>query len=318
MLLAVHNWFTNRRIIWVVIAAAGFSFIVPGIFGISPPQWLGHDKASDHLATNSAISGKADSGAVPENGNSLDQARHGLDQTPTTAYGTSSRLIDPVLVPRNFVNHIPASHLALSGAAQKESFRAIMLPLILLACEEIEARRQAILWAQDQDDRPSLDKWAKLYKLDTAKLPQDELVETLLRRAAPVPVALALAQAAVESGWGTSRFAVQGNAMFGQWAWRENAGIKPLLSTDKRAVVRSFDNLLGSVRAYMHNLNTHYGYTDFRATRAKIENQPEATKSLILVRYLDSYAEIGMAYVDKLRVIIKTNKFDTYALARLQ
>ena len=224
---------------------------------------------------------------------------------------------EPLLVPRDFFTQIPDSHLAISGTAQKESFIKIVLPLILASNEEISNRREAIRRAFENDDRASLEKWAKLYKIDVTDQDNKALMTRLLERADTIPVALALAQAAVESGWGTSRFAIQGNALFGQWAWREQAGIRPLDASNDRAVVRSFGSLLGSVRAYMHNLNTHSHYQKFRKARSALRNRPKAGEARILAKYLDRYAEIGEAYVKKLKVLIRSNDFSRFALAYL-
>ena len=224
---------------------------------------------------------------------------------------------EPLLVPRDFFTQIPGSHLALSGTAQKESFIKIVLPLILASNEEISKRREAIRRAFENDDRATLEKWAKLYKIDVTDQDNKALMTRLLERADTIPVALALAQAAVESGWGTSRFAIQGNALFGQWAWREQAGIRPLDASNDRAVVRSFGSLLGSVRAYMHNLNTHSHYQKFRKARSALRKRPKAGEAKILAQYLDRYAEIGKAYVKKLEVLIRSNDFSRFALAYL-
>jgi len=224
---------------------------------------------------------------------------------------------EPLLVPRDFFTQIPDSHLALSGTAQKESFIKIVLPLILASNEEISNRREAIRRAFENDDRATLEKWAKLYKIDVTDQDNKALMTRLLERADTIPVALALAQAAVESGWGTSRFAIQGNALFGQWAWREQAGIRPLDASNDRAVVRSFGSLLGSVRAYMHNLNTHSHYQKFRKARSALRNRPKGGEAKILAKYLDRYAEIGEAYVKKLKVLIRSNDFSRFALAYL-
>jgi Bax protein len=162
-----------------------------------------------------------------------------------------------------------------------------------------------------------LEKWAKLYKIDLTDQDNKAVMTRLLERADTIPVALALAQAAVESGWGTSRFAIQGNALFGQWAWRDRAGIRPLDASNDRAVVRSFGSLLGSVRAYMHNLNTHSHYQKFREARSALRNRPKVGEAQMLVKYLDRYAEIGHAYVKKLEVLIRSNNFGHFALAYL-
>ena len=97
----------------------------------------------------------------------------------------------------------------------------------------------------------------------------------------------------------------------------ESAGMRPLAASNDRAVVRSFGSLLGSVRAYMHNLNTHQNYKRFRDERYRLKLQTEEVKARRLAVYLDSYAEIGQAYVEKLLVIISSNNFDHYAEAKL-
>ena len=225
--------------------------------------------------------------------------------------------VAPLLVPREFVEKIPTLHQSLSGSAQKASFFKIALPLILAGNEEVMRRRDAISRANQNGDRVELEKWAHLYDIKIVNQDNDILTRQLLRRADVIPVPIALAQAAVESGWGTSRFAMQGNALFGQWAWRDDAGLRPLAASNDRAVVRSFSTLLGSVRAYIHNLNTHPYYQDFRNTRAKLYDGPKEKKTKILVKYLDRYAQIGPAYVTKLENLIRTNNFGRFALAYL-
>ena len=148
-----------------------------------------------------------------------------------------------------FVKRIPADHLDLATPAQKENFIKMTLPLILAANEEIGMRRAAIKRAARANDRSALEKWAQLYGIDIGKKSTLEIRDNILLRADVIPVSLALAQAAVESGWGHFAFALQGNALFGQWAWKESAGIKPLQASNDRAVVRSFPNLFGSVPA---------------------------------------------------------------------
>ena len=167
-----------------------------------------------------------------------------------------SVLSQPVVVTRDFAKQIPESHVTLTVKRQKESFVGITLPLILAANEEISQRRKAIERAVMQGDQATVERWARLYRIETGDKPIADIERQLLLRADFVPVSLALAQAAIESGWGTSRFALQGNALFGQWAWQKDAGLKPARASNSEAVVRSFPNLFGSVRAYMHNLNT--------------------------------------------------------------
>jgi Bax protein len=225
--------------------------------------------------------------------------------------------VTPLLVPREFVKKIPVSHQSLSGSAQKTSFFKIALPLILAGNEEVMRRRDAIGRANQNDDRVNLEKWAHLYDIKIADQDNSTLTKQLLRRVDVIPVPIALAQATFESGWGTSRFAINGNALFGQWAWRDDAGLRPLTPTNDRAVVRSFGTLSGSVRAYIHNLNTHPHYQNFRNARATLYDWPKEKKTKVLVKHLDRYAEIGPVYVSKLENLIRTNNFGRYALAYL-
>ena len=225
--------------------------------------------------------------------------------------------LPPVAVARNFVRVIPPTHAALATPQQKEQFIKIVLPLILASNEEIIQRRAAIRRAYDRQDAITLGKWAKLYKLPPENLVSKGFLNDLLARADVIPVPLALAQAAIESGWGTSRFARQGNALFGQWAWQEDVGIKPLNASNKNAVVRSFPNLLGSVRAYMHNLNTHQAYQDLRDSRKRLAKMPKEDKANVLVNHLHNYAEIGMQYVKDLKIVMRKNNMRHYANAFL-
>ena len=132
-----------------------------------------------------------------------------------------------------------------------------------------------------------------------------------------IPVSLAIAQAAKESGWGTSRFAIEGNALFGQWTW-SGEGIKPaaadIESTHK---VMKFKVLKASIRAYQRNLNTHPSYKEFRGMRSKLRDNKKDLDSLILADYLDQYAETGKQYVVILKKIIEQNnliEFDNVKL----
>jgi Bax protein len=225
--------------------------------------------------------------------------------------------VTPLMVPRTFVRQIPASHKALSGTAQKDSFLKIALPLILAGNEEVMSRRDAIMRSNQNSDRANLEKWAHLYDIKITDQDNNTLTRQLLKRADAIPVPIALAQAAIESGWGTSRFAIKGNALFGQWAWRDDAGLRPLASTNDRAVVRSFATLSGSVRAYIHNLNTHPYYENFRNARAALHHGSKEKKTKVLVKHLDRYAEIGPVYVTKLENLIRTNQFGRFVFAYL-
>ena len=120
-----------------------------------------------------------------------------------------------------------------------------------------------------------------------------------------IPVFIAIAQAANESGWGTSRFALEGNALFGQWTWSKK-GISPKnKDPNKTHKVLQFQILKASVRAYKNNLNTHNAYAEFREVRAQLREEQKPVDGLLLVKYLKNYAAIGDQYVRILRDIIE-------------
>ena len=130
---------------------------------------------------------------------------------------------------------------------------------------------------------------------------------TLKIRMDIVPVSLAIAQAAKETGWGTSRFALEGNALFGQWTWSKD-GMKPAsANADTKHKVMKFNILQASVRAYQRNLNTHSGYRKFREARAIQRDNYGKLNSLELVNHLDKYAETGKEYTIILKKIIEQN-----------
>ena len=314
----------NRHILWSALAMLALGLIVPGVFGVKPPQWFAvpqQQEPGQNLADGSAPT-KAQIPAttipVASATAGITSARPDANQDAVSEQSSLTANSAIVMVPADFARRIPERHLALSGADQKQSFINLVLPLIVASNDELVQRRNALKAAFDAKNRAMLEKWAVLYRVDPEKLDDAELAKQLLRRVDTIPVALALAQAAIESGWGTSRFALQGNALFGQWAWTESAGIRPLAASNERAVVRSFGSLLESVRAYMHNLNTHPNYQRFRLARQRLSPQNKTIKAGTLATYLDSYAEIGTAYVDKLRAVISSNNFDQYARARLR
>lgn len=312
----------DRHILWTALSMVAIGLILPGGFGVKPPQWLRDHPPQDVASLSSVATDTANTltyVVTSEAETKIDDdflADVTTQKTPEPAQ-TSSGHTNLLATPLEFSRHIPANHFELTGDAQKQSFIKLVLPLILAANDELLQRRKTIEAAAQVNDRKKLDQWAVLYRIESENFDDIGLAERLLRRVDTIPVALALAQAAVESGWGTSRFAQQGNALFGQWAWTESAGMRPLAASNERAVVRSFGSLFESVRAYMHNLNTHQNYSRFRDARYHLRPQAEAVKASRLATYLDSYAEIGQAYVKKLLAVMSSNNFDQYAEAKL-
>tara|TARA_B100000579_G_C22685338_1_gene782341 strand:- start:599 stop:1039 length:441 start_codon:yes stop_codon:yes gene_type:complete len=127
-----------------------------------------------------------------------------------------------------------------------------------------------------------------------------------------VPVSLVIAQAAKETGWGTSRFAQEGNALFGQWTF-SGEGLKPLsIDSDKKHKVMKFQILQASIRAYQRNLNTHSSYKKFRKLRAEARDNDEKLDSLVLADCLDKYAATGVEYTKILKKIITQNSLQDF------
>ena len=143
------------------------------------------------------------------------------------------------------------------------------------------------------------------YKADT--------LDALLIKVDEIPVSIALAQAVIESGWGTSRFAFEGNALFGQYVWGvTNKGIIPNeRKTDAKYKIKSFNSLSESVAAYMKNLNTNFHYNEFRINRFVLRSNNIPLKGTLLTEFLSSYS-IEDNYTDKIKNIIELNDFDDF------
>jgi len=321
---------SNKHLLWGLASAVLILMLLPGVFGLGPPHWLSDgpapttiseqaQQATDMVVADSTKEGETGTAADATNltaASPLQSVESAGDDVATNSNPEDE--FPGVFVERRFHETIPDSHLALESTDLKDSFVGIVLPLIVAANDEILTRREIIRRAASRGDRETLERWAQEYGVEIISEDDDELTRDILLHADVIPVPLALTQAAVESGWGVSRFARDGNALFGQWAWRETAGIKPLDASDERAVVRSFPHLLGSVRAYMHNLNTHPRYEEFRLRRAAFPDENDLSRAFALAVYLDGYAEIGAAYVEKLHDVMLSNDFDRFAGARFE
>ena len=154
----------------------------------------------------------------------------------------------------------------------------------------------------------SLETISRQYRLRDSELSTDDLVEELLVRADVIPVSLALAQAATESAWGTSRFAREGNNIFGQWCFDEGCGLVPgRRADDKSHEVKAFASVEGSIRAYLHNLNTNPSYEYLRELRAQMRIKDKPLDSRALAQGLLRYSERGHVYISELYDIIRIN-----------
>ncbi len=199
---------------------------------------------------------------------------------------------------------------------KRELFIKIVLPLILDENKKISEDRKKLFKILSKNfntvgERVWLKRRFKEYKIEDGDLAR------LKMRMDIVPVSLALAQAANESGWGTSRFALEGNALFGQWTWSKK-GISPKNKDPNQShKVLQFQILKASVRAYKNNLNTHNAYQEFREARAQLRQEDKIIDGLELAKYVKNYAAIGEKYVEILESIIERNSLTDFDKANL-
>jgi Bax protein len=199
---------------------------------------------------------------------------------------------------------------------RKEFFIQIVLPLIIEENNNIKLDRKTLFTIINKSNNSVSEKqWLeRKYKQYGVK---SKDLSTLKIRMDEIPVSLAIAQAAKETGWGTSRFALEGNALFGQWTW-SGEGLKPKEAKEGEShKVMKFNILQASVRAYQRNINTHSTYKDFRKARAKLRDSNKPLDSIELSKYLNKYAETGNQYVEVLQKIIKQNKLQDFDDAKL-
>ena len=194
---------------------------------------------------------------------------------------------------------------------RKETFIKIVMPLILSENEKIlEDRNKLFKILGKQSNTMGEKVWLKR-RFKDYDIKGEDIAELKLRMDI-VPTSIAIAQAAKESGWGTSRFALEGNAMYGQWTWG-GEGIEPSKKDKKKEhKILKFPKLQSSVAAYMKNLNTHRGYSEFRDKRSKIREKKQEVNGLDLVDYLYNYAQTGSEYVKTLKIIIQQNNLNDF------
>ena len=201
-----------------------------------------------------------------------------------------------------------------AGVERKEVFLNYFLPLIKEHNTEIlKSREQISEWRQDRDNigwwgHLQLESLLETYQVDNFDVMNDESWATLLRRVDAVPVSLALAQAANESGWGTSRFGREGYNYYGQWCYKQGCGLVP----EKRGMgddheVEVFNSPEDSVESYLRNLNSNKAYTLLREIRARLRATDKPITGIELARGLGKYSQRGDGYINELRSIIRHN-----------
>ena len=203
-----------------------------------------------------------------------------------------------------------------STKLKKETFIQIVLPLVVAENERILDDREKLRTLSGKKYTTDLEKQWLRQKLLEYKVKKGDLKE-LMSRMDIIPTSIALAQAAKESGWGTSRFALEGNAIFGQWTW-SGQGIAPLdRASNKNHKILKFPILRASVKAYQNNLNTHKSYKSFRDKRQNLREKNKKVSGLELTETLKSYAQTGSEYTKKLNQIILQNRLTDFEPVKL-
>ena len=216
-------------------------------------------------------------------------------------------------VPNLQFNRLPKDLNALPNK-RIDLFLGLVLPSALHVNAEIQKDRDQLLELSQKSnlnakEKKKLSEWAQAYGLEEPSLPE------LLKRVDIVPVSLVLAQAADESGWGRSRFAIEGNALFGQHT--NNPDQRSIAAKDADVRLAAFENLCGSVQAYIQNLNSTRAYAKFRDIRARVRQSGQALSGTVLVEGLAQYSQRGAAYLTDLRSIMNSHELATFDQAEL-
>ena len=221
-------------------------------------------------------------------------------------------------VPGFFVSKLPSDISYIKDTkVKKKVFISIVLPLIVQSNRDILLKRKRlenIYIKLKSSETLSLNehRWlfnlASNYSINIFKNQKIKIAERLLEHIDIIPNSIAIAQAAKESGWGTSRFAKEGNALFGQWTYNDKNGLLPSNRLEGEIhLIKSFNTIGDSVRSYMNNINTHNAYKGFREIRAGYRKSNLDLDPYVLVNELSPYAELKN-YTEILKVIMESNK----------
>ncbi len=224
-------------------------------------------------------------------------------------------------ISREFFLYIPNEINDNNTTDKKNIFISILLPIALRGNEIVLEERELIKNIFKYNDISGIQFFSKKYKVQNYKninftnlsdKQLDKLKSELMVKVNTIPISMILAQAIIESGWGTSRFAREGNALFGEWTWQKNTGIKPLQKLNANYSVKSFTNITESLNSYILNLNRHDAYKEMRSYRHKKIKNGNEVRGYDTANFLDGYAEIGHVYVTKVKQMIISNKLYKY------
>ncbi len=232
-------------------------------------------------------------------------------------------------VPPFILETLPSDLHRVDGVIEKKHiFFLSLLPMVLLANEEISAQRaqaEELLHRLERDGHLSPEENSQLLGLQREYAVAGDLYldpdlrRELLERIDVIPPSLVLAQAATESAYGTSRFARRANNLFGEWTFLPGTGLVPLERPEGATYeIRRFPNVAASLHSYLRNINTHWAYRNFRHKRAQIRAAGKPLRGLDLADGLDRYSTRGLDYVKELREIILRNRLTRLSAASLR
>ena len=230
-------------------------------------------------------------------------------------------------IARMYFPYIPRNISEYETIKKKTVFIAILLPIALRGNELVLEQRERMKIAFVKNNINQIEYFSKKYRIsnfknikfsDLNKSELNKIKSELLLKINTIPISMILAQAIIESGWGSSRFAQEGNALFGQWTWKNNDGIKPKQNLEANFSVKNFKNLLDSVCSYILNLNTHPAYNELRKYRSLQLDMDNTVTGYEMANFLQRYAEIGYEYVTKVTNMIKINKLNKFENLKLE
>lgn len=204
---------------------------------------------------------------------------------------------------------------------RKQEFLGLLRPLIDEKNQKLLQSRERLLKLKAEFDQTgeltgvnkrNLEVMRRKYNVSEETYPEIErTIAVLLLRVDEIPPAMVLAQAAAESGWGTSRFAEEAHNLFGQWCYNPGCGIVPARrSANAKHEIQKFNSVEESITAYYRNINTHSAYRNWRQMRANLRKEPEQFTGSNMVAALGKYSERGDAYIAELRTLIRSNRLE--------
>lgn len=232
-------------------------------------------------------------------------------------------------VPPIILKHLPADLDSISSSSKRKSvFIRALLPMVLLANNEIRYERKKLekiisnysLYKQiDGTQKHILTTLAQRYRVDLNKNTLEQAFTKLRQRIDIIPADLALAQAANESAWGTSRFSRVANNLFGEWTFQQGQGIVPQGRPEGETYeIEKFSTVYDSVRSYLHNLNTHKAYKQLRQIRAEMRQAGDTPDGVSLSEGLLRYSTRGEEYVKEIQLMIRHNRFFRFSRVKLR